>query len=140
SVVAGGRFVRLPNGDYLAIEDRIRRVMDALAHTQPLGVKSGELRVHDGAIDVLGTLAEVAQEGGGFSLDTAAEAWLARVAAHEGERRPDAGGGAHLGVRELVERSGALCAELARRRIRRIGAIRVARSGRIRATSRAPAI
>ena len=31
AVVAGGRFVRLPNGDYVAIEERVRRVMDAIA-------------------------------------------------------------------------------------------------------------
>jgi SNF2 domain-containing protein/helicase-like protein len=92
SVIAGGRFVRLPNGDFIAIEERIRRVMDALANTEPLGVKSGDLRVHDAALHTLGALAEVAQDvakaGGAFSLDTEAEEWLARVTSLEKQEFP----------------------------------------------------
>ena len=44
NVVAGGRFVRLPNGDFVAIEERIRKVMNALGSAEPISPKSGELR------------------------------------------------------------------------------------------------
>jgi hypothetical protein len=79
--VAGGRFVRLPNGDYVAIEERVRRVMAALANAEPVSPKANELRVHPAAFSTLGTLSELAQDGGGFALDTESAAWLERVAA-----------------------------------------------------------
>jgi hypothetical protein len=80
SYVAGGRFVRLPNGDYVAVEERIRRVMAALANAEPVSPKSGELRIHAGALAALGTLSEASNGGGGFALDTESAAWLERVA------------------------------------------------------------
>ena len=81
NVVAGGRFVRLPNGDFVAIEERIRRVMTALASAEPISPKSPELRIHEGALAVLGTLSDQKSGEGGFALDTEAEAWLERAAA-----------------------------------------------------------
>jgi hypothetical protein len=81
NVVAGGRFVRLPNGDFVAIEERIRRVMTALASAEPISPKSSELRIHEGALAVLGTLSDQKSGEGGFALDTEAEAWLERAAA-----------------------------------------------------------
>jgi hypothetical protein len=83
AVVAGGRFVRLPNGDYVAIEERVRRVMAALASAEPLGAGSGELRLHPAALAALGTLSEAGADGGGFTLDTEAEEWLERARALE---------------------------------------------------------
>jgi SNF2-related domain/Helicase conserved C-terminal domain len=83
SFVAGGRFVRLPNGDYVGVEERIRQVMAALANAEPISPKSGELRIHQGALSTLGTLSELSSDGGGFALDTEAEAWLVKVATLE---------------------------------------------------------
>jgi hypothetical protein len=82
SYVAGGRFVRLPNGDYVAIEERVRRVMAALANAEPVSPSSNELRVHPAALSTLGTLSEMSQDGGGgFALDTESAEWIARAAA-----------------------------------------------------------
>jgi superfamily II DNA or RNA helicase len=83
AAVAGGRFVRLPNGDYVAIEERVRRVMAALASAEPLAAGSSELRLHPGALSALGTLSEAGADGGGFALDTEAEEWLERARALE---------------------------------------------------------
>jgi len=80
--VGNGRFVRLPNGDYVAIEERVKRVMAALASAEPVGVGSGELRLHPGALSALGTLSATEDEGG-FALDTEAEEWLERARALE---------------------------------------------------------
>ncbi|HTV20409.1 MAG TPA: SNF2-related protein, partial [Polyangiaceae bacterium] len=76
--IGNGRFVRLPNGDYVAVEERVKRVMAALASAEPVGAGSGELRLHPGALSALGTLSD-AGDGGGFMLDTEGEAWLARA-------------------------------------------------------------
>jgi len=86
NIVAGGRFVRLPNGDYVAVEARIRRVMDALASAEPLG-PGKELRIHPGALHTLGTLAEAAGDSG-FQLDTESREWLERVERLEHEAFP----------------------------------------------------
>jgi hypothetical protein len=80
SVVDGGRFVRLPNGDFVAVEERIRRVMAALANAEPAGPKSPDLRIHQGALAVLETLGAAAEDGGAFDVDGEARAWLDRVA------------------------------------------------------------
>jgi len=80
SVVDGGRFIRLPNGDFLAVEERIRRVMAALANTEPAAPKSPDLRIHQGALAVLESLGDAA-EGSNFDVDGEARAWLDRVAA-----------------------------------------------------------
>ena len=85
NVVAGGRFVRLPNGDYVAIEERIRRVMDALSGTEPLG-QGKELCIHPGSLHALGILSEAGD--GGFELDTESREWLERVERLEHEDFP----------------------------------------------------
>ncbi len=90
AVIQNGRFVRLPNGDYLAIEARVRRVMTALAGTQTLAERPHELRIHEGALHVLGALSELSDPGeaGGFELDPSARAWLDRVAALKAQTFP----------------------------------------------------
>lgn len=73
---ASGRFVRLPNGDYIEIEKRIRKVMDALrAAGEPRGGKARELRVHESALSTLQTLAE----SGEVDVDASVTEWLERV-------------------------------------------------------------
>jgi superfamily II DNA or RNA helicase len=85
TVVAGGRFVRLPNGDFLAIEERVRRVMAALENTVPLPHRPRELKIHEGSLHVLSALRELAGDGedgalgGGLSIDAATRDWLDRV-------------------------------------------------------------
>jgi len=75
--LAGGRFVRLPNGDYVEVEERIRRVLGALA-AGTSGKKNAELRLHAGAI---AELRELAGEQSGFSVDEGTTHWLERVEA-----------------------------------------------------------
>ena len=73
---ASGRFVRLPNGDYIEVEKRVRRVMDALrAAGEPRGGKARELRVHESAISTLQTLAQ----SGEVDVDASVTEWLERV-------------------------------------------------------------
>ncbi len=82
TVVANGRFVRLPNGDFVAIEARVRRVMAALEGTVPLPHRPREIEIHAGNLHVLGALADLEateQPGEGFSVDTATRDWLTRV-------------------------------------------------------------
>jgi len=70
-----GRFVRLPNGDFLELEQRVRRVVSALRNTAELSPGSGgaSLRVPDSAFSTLRTLLE---SGGELSADAAAREWL----------------------------------------------------------------
>lgn len=68
--VFGGRFVRLPNGDYLELEKRIQRVMSALSQAQTTGKKS--LKLPHSALTALDQLA--GDEG--VETDDATEAWL----------------------------------------------------------------
>jgi superfamily II DNA or RNA helicase len=72
--LAGGRFVRLENGDYVELEARVRRVMAALSAAGSRERPQGELRLHAGALSALRELA-----GEGFDLDPDASDWLARV-------------------------------------------------------------
>lgn len=73
---ASGRFVRLPNGDYVEVEKRIRKVMDALrASGEPRGGKARELKVHESAISTLRTLAD----SGEVDVDESVTEWLERV-------------------------------------------------------------
>ncbi len=72
--LAGGRFVRLENGDYIELEERIRRVISALAAGALRAKPKGELQLHAGAVAALDELA-----GDGFELDAAAIGWLERV-------------------------------------------------------------
>lgn len=72
--LAGGRFVRLENGDYVELEERIRRVLSALSAAALRAKSRGELRLHPAATSALSELAE-----DGFELDADAKDWLARV-------------------------------------------------------------
>jgi superfamily II DNA or RNA helicase len=82
TVVDKGRFIRLPNGDFLAIEERVRRVMLALENTEVLSQRPRELKIHEGALNVLRVLGEFGagdEPGVGFDLDDETRAWLSRV-------------------------------------------------------------
>lgn len=74
--LAGGRFLRLPSGDYVEVESRIRRVMAALRATTTGKRDGAELRVHPGAV---ATLAQLTEPDSGFDVDDAATAWLERT-------------------------------------------------------------
>ena len=75
--LAGGRFVRLPSGDYLELEERIRRVMAALATaTHDRRAPGQALRGHPGAVS---TLKELVTPESGVDVDEEARGWLARV-------------------------------------------------------------
>jgi superfamily II DNA or RNA helicase len=54
-----GRFVELPNGDFLEVERRMRRVMASLA-TASLGPSPSELRLHESAFAAVKRLSESA--------------------------------------------------------------------------------
>ncbi len=74
---AGGRFVRLPSGDYIEIEKRVKRVMDALRNAQdPVrGGKPHPVQVHESALATLQTLAD----SGDVDVDESVTQWLERV-------------------------------------------------------------
>jgi superfamily II DNA or RNA helicase len=71
--LAGGRFVRLENGDYVELEERIRRVIAALS-ASGRGKARGPLRIHPGA---LASLDELSSEG--IVLDEGAARWVELV-------------------------------------------------------------
>jgi superfamily II DNA or RNA helicase len=74
--LGNGRFLRLPSGDFVEIEARVRRVIAALKAAH-VGKSSGaELRVPKSA---LLTLSELASREVGFDLDVQSRAWLERV-------------------------------------------------------------
>lgn len=79
--LAGGRFVRLANGDYVELEERIRKIVSALSASGARVKPKQELTLHAGAIGALRTLA--GEEG--IELDQDSRAWLERVerATHE---------------------------------------------------------
>jgi hypothetical protein len=87
-----GRFVRLPDGDYVEVEAKVRRVLACLrgassaprksgAKLQPSAAETG-LALHPGA---LAALRELADPTSGFELDEDTQRWLARVAELEGK-------------------------------------------------------
>ncbi|HVY32162.1 MAG TPA: DEAD/DEAH box helicase [Polyangiaceae bacterium] len=73
--LASGRFVRLENGDYVELEERIRRVVAALSAAGLRAKSQTELRLHPAATSALSELS-----GDGFELDEEGQTWLARVA------------------------------------------------------------
>ncbi|HVZ36938.1 MAG TPA: hypothetical protein VG963_31145, partial [Polyangiaceae bacterium] len=83
SVGARGRFVRLPNGDFLALEERVRQTVAALQGAEPLAQRPRELKIHEAALDTLDTLAALGtkpgEKTGGFELDAETQSFLARV-------------------------------------------------------------
>jgi superfamily II DNA or RNA helicase len=73
--LAGGRFVRLPNGDYVELEERILRVLRALRAASARAKPRAELSLHAGAIAALERLASE----DGFEVDAEVTGWLERV-------------------------------------------------------------
>jgi SNF2 family DNA or RNA helicase len=67
--------VRLENGDYVELEERIRRVVAALSAAGLRAKSQSELRLHPAATSALSELS-----GDGFELDEEGQSWLARVA------------------------------------------------------------
>ncbi len=72
----GGRFVQLPGGDYLEVEERARRVMAALAVAETVGRPATALRLHESSLHALAPLRDA---GGSFTFDPAAELGLSRL-------------------------------------------------------------
>ena len=73
--IGGGRFLRLPNGDYIEVEARIRRVIAALKAAESVK-RGGALRLPKSAFTTLSELAD----GAGFEIDGEGRAFLDRVA------------------------------------------------------------
>lgn len=75
-LVARGRFVRLPNGDLVELERKVRRVMAALAVAQPARGEGSALRVPEADLFALRSLSET---GASIEWDESARQWMERV-------------------------------------------------------------
>lgn len=75
-LVARGRFVRLPNGDLVELEHKVRRVMAALAVAQPVRGESLTLRVPEADLFALRTLSDSEAQ---IEWDDPAKQWMERV-------------------------------------------------------------
>jgi superfamily II DNA or RNA helicase len=75
--IGNGRFIRLENGDFLEVENRIRRVLSALRAVNDKPRSGAELRLPKSA---LLALTELNHADSGFDLDVESQSWLARVA------------------------------------------------------------
>ncbi len=71
-----GRFIRLPNGDFLEVEKRVRRVLEILRASSSPKRKQVEVEVHRGAIEALRRLTDA---DSGVEAEPEARAWLERV-------------------------------------------------------------
>jgi superfamily II DNA or RNA helicase len=71
-----GRFLRLPNGDFVEVERRVRRVLALLANAAevPRRGRRAELRIPEAALATLRSLRDAGCE---FQLDATGENWLA---------------------------------------------------------------
>jgi len=79
-VVGNGRYLRLPNGDYLEVEERIRGVMAALrAQTS----SRPEVEIHPAAFETIRRAVD-----GGLEVESDAKEWLARADTIESETFP----------------------------------------------------
>ncbi len=74
----GGRFIRLPSGDFLELEARVQRALQALKLHAVRGERPGELRLSDAALSALESLL---QPGSGFEADASVLEWRAFVEA-----------------------------------------------------------
>ncbi|HMJ12380.1 MAG TPA: DEAD/DEAH box helicase, partial [Polyangiaceae bacterium] len=74
-LLAHGRFLRLPSGAYLEIEERIRRVVQALSAVASLRGRSADVPVHPAALGSLRALTA----GSEIDADEGAREWLERV-------------------------------------------------------------
>ncbi len=84
SPVGRGRFVRLDTGDYIEVEEKVRRILAALKSAPLTPRKAGDApEVPAGAFQVyrgaLSTLRHLADPDSGFEVDPEIGAWLARV-------------------------------------------------------------
>jgi superfamily II DNA or RNA helicase len=72
-----GRFLRLPNGDFVEVERRARRVLSLLANAAeaPKRGRRAELRVPEAALDTLRSLKEAGYD---FEHEGSGDDWLAR--------------------------------------------------------------
>ncbi len=80
-----GRFIRLPSGDFIEVERRVRRVLKALAAYDTEQPKAGPIRVPSAA---LGVLEEIGTRKAGFDLDSESRQWLEHVRATLAEEPP----------------------------------------------------
>jgi len=73
-----GRFIRLPNGDFIEVERRIRHVLSQLASVAQLPARGspGELRVPESAFDMLRALVE---SESAMDVEPSATEWLSRL-------------------------------------------------------------
>ncbi len=73
-----GRFIRLPNGDFVEVEKRIRQVLCKLASVAQLPARGspGELRVPEAAFDTLRSLVE---SQSAMVVEPTAIEWLSRL-------------------------------------------------------------
>ncbi|HSU40688.1 MAG TPA: DEAD/DEAH box helicase [Polyangiaceae bacterium] len=72
-----GRFLRLPNGDFVEVERRARRVLSLLASAAdpPKRGRPAELRIPEAALNTLRSLRDAGYE---FDEDASGDGWLAR--------------------------------------------------------------
>ncbi len=72
-----GRFLRLPNGDFVEVERRARRVLSLLANAAepPKRGRPAELRIPESALNTLRSLREAGYE---LAEDASGDDWLAR--------------------------------------------------------------
>jgi SNF2 family DNA or RNA helicase len=75
--LGGGRFLRLPSGDFIEVEARVRRVISALKAASSGRRSAAGLRLPKSA---LAALTELSEPENGFEVDTEGRAWLDRVA------------------------------------------------------------
>jgi superfamily II DNA or RNA helicase len=73
-----GRFIRLPNGDFVEVERRIRHVLSQLASVAQLPARGspGELRVPESAFDTLRALLD---SESAMEVEPSATEWLSRL-------------------------------------------------------------
>jgi superfamily II DNA or RNA helicase len=75
-----GRFIRLPSGDFVEVEQRVRNVLSQLAHAAELPARGarGELRLPEGAFESIRALVDADT---GLSIESEARQSLTRVEA-----------------------------------------------------------
>jgi hypothetical protein len=73
-----GRFIRLPNGDFIEVERRVRQLLQRLENVAELSARSAstELKLPEAAIDTVRSLLELDT---GIVTDASASEWLAHV-------------------------------------------------------------
>jgi superfamily II DNA or RNA helicase len=81
-----GRFLRLPSGDFVQVEQRVKHAISLLrAHSERTGPSAGELRVPDAAFAAIQSLTGA---DAGLQIDASVSEWHARVDAALGRSYP----------------------------------------------------